>query len=108
MGKAVTVIAVGPVLGSMDSHEIETRLECTTNGFALTATITRSADYSGSALKNLLWRPRIELAVVLKKPNVIVEVTWKICLTTGADLNHAQTPPYSEQKYPITTVKTLQ
>src|SRR5437879_7547337 len=31
-GKAATVIALGPVLGSMDSHKVETDLACTTKG----------------------------------------------------------------------------
>lgn len=106
-GKAVTLVAVGPVLGSMDSREIETGLECTTNGFTLTATITRSADYHGAVQKSVLWRPRIELAVVFKKPEVIANVIWKARLTTGADLNHVETPPYPDQKYPITVMETL-
>lgn len=107
VGKAVTIIALGPVLGSMDLRTVETDLACTAKGFALTATITRSADFHGGVLKNVIWRPKIEIAVVLRQPEVIFEATWRMRLTTGAEAEHTQTPPYPEQKYPATVTKTV-
>ncbi len=106
-GKAVTVIALGPVLGSMDSPTVETDLACTAKGVVLTATITRSADYHGAAAKNVLWRPKIEIAVVLRQPEGIFEATWRMRLTTGAEMDHARTPSYPDQKYPITVTTTV-
>jgi hypothetical protein len=106
-GKAITVIALGPVLGSMDSPDVKTNLGCTAKGFVLTATLTRSANYTGAAAKNVLWRPRISIAAVLRQPEGTVEATWRMRLTTGREINHARTPPYTEQEYPITVTKTI-
>ena len=105
---AATIIAVGPVLGSMDSREVKTDLACTPEGVAVTATITRSADFHGSVLKNVIWRPRIEVAIIRRQPEVIFRGTWKMRLTTGTELYHAQTPPYSDQRYPLTLTKSIQ
>lgn len=105
--KVVTVIALGPVLGSMDSPKVETCLACTAKGVVLTATITRSADYHGAVLANIIWRPKIEIAVALRQPEIILATTWRMRLTTGAELAHAQTPPYPDQKYPITVTATV-
>jgi len=101
-GKAVTVIALGPVLGSMDSPDVKTDVACTRKGIRLTATVTRSADYHGGVRQNVLWRPKIEVVVVLRQPEVSFEAIWRMRLTTGAELDHAQTPPYPDRKYPIT------
>ena len=106
-GKAVMVIVPGPVLGSMDSHEIKTDLACTANGLVLTATITRSADYHGAVIKNVDWRPRIEMTVILRKPEVMLEAIWKMRLTNGDWVAHTQTPGYPEQTYPITMTATV-
>ena len=105
--KAATVIVIGPVLGSMDASDVKTDLSCTPQGIALTATITRSADYNGSTLANVLWRPRIELSVVFHSSPLVFEAIWKMRLTTGAEVDHARTPPYPEKSYPITLSTTL-
>jgi hypothetical protein len=105
--KKLAVIALGPVLGSMDSHEVETYLKCTEKGVALAIILTRSANYHGAHLKNVLWRPKIQLMMVLHQPGAIIETTWKMRLTTGADVHHAQFPPYSDQIFPIILSKTL-
>ncbi len=102
--KAVTVIAVGPVLDVTASPTLETDIACTPKGFALTTTITRTAV---AVLANVLWRPRITMTVVLHRPEVIFESTWKMRLPTGAEPDQVQTPPYSDQKYPITVAKTI-
>jgi hypothetical protein len=106
--KAITVIAYGPVLGSMDSRKLKTDLVCTANGFVLTATITRSANFNGAALQNVNWYPRITIAVVLHEPEVVFQTTWRMRLTTSAELDHAQTPPYPDQRYPITLTKMIE
>jgi hypothetical protein len=49
--RSVTVIAVGPILGSMDLQEVATSIQCTREGVGLTATITRSAEYHGGVKK---------------------------------------------------------
>lgn len=105
--KAVTLIAYGPVLGSMDSPNVEAELACTTKGFVLTAIITRSANYNGAVLQNVNWRPTVSLAVALLRPEVVVQTIWRMRLTTGSEVDHAQTPPYAGQKYPIRITKTI-
>ena len=107
LGKAVTVVAVGPVLGSWDSHTVETYVACTEKGMVLMATIMRFGDYPVSIRKNVLWRPKVEMVVVPRWPDVVVEATWKIRLITGTELDHARTPPYPDQSFPITTTTTL-
>jgi hypothetical protein len=106
-GKGVHVVVVGPPIGSMDSPDVRTDVSCTARGIALTATITRSADYHDSALKNAVFRPTIDLSVVLQQPDATFQATWKMRLTTGAELDHAQTPPYPEQNYPLTLTATI-
>lgn len=102
----VRAIAIGPVLDLVDSHKVETDLACTATGVRLTATITRFEEYY-EINKSIRWRPKIELEVVPLQPAVKFETTWRIRLTTGVELDHAQTPPYPDQKYPITVSKTL-
>jgi len=103
----IVVVALGPVLGSMDSHQVETDLKCTEKGLALTVMLTRSADYDGAHLKNVLWRPKIQLTMVLHQPEATLETMWNMRLTTGAQVHHAQFPPYSDQIFPIILSKTL-
>jgi hypothetical protein len=104
-GKAVTVIALGPLLGSMDSHDVKADLMCTPKGFALIATITRSGEYNGTAAKNVPWRPKITIVVVLKQSEAIFEAKWKMRVTTGAEITQTDGFPY--QKYPITVTKLI-
>ncbi len=51
---AVLIIAKGPVLGSMDSVVLAKDLICTRGRMALAVTITRSAEYRGATLKNVV------------------------------------------------------
>ncbi|MGH9823968.1 MAG: hypothetical protein ACREDR_12035, partial [Blastocatellia bacterium] len=61
----------------------------------------------GAAAKNVLWRPRIQIAAVPQLSKLTLKITWRLRLTTGQDMDQAQTPPYPEQKYPITLTKTF-
>jgi hypothetical protein len=105
--KTVTVIALGPVLGSMDAHEVKTDLACTPKGIVLTASLTRSANYNRTTAKNILRNPRISIEVVLLKPEVVLETVWRMQLTTGVEVDHARTPPFPEQKYPIRVTRIV-
>jgi hypothetical protein len=49
--KAITVIAIGPDLSSMDSRKVEADLACTKKGLMLTATITHSDEALGYFLQ---------------------------------------------------------
>jgi hypothetical protein len=103
----VTVIALGPILGAMDSREVKTDLACTPKGIVLTARISRSADFKGAVAANVSWRPEIEIGIVLRRPEVIIQTTWRMTLTTGEELDRATTPPYPENKYPVTVTKPI-
>ncbi|MGI8992531.1 MAG: hypothetical protein ACR2I2_23490 [Bryobacteraceae bacterium] len=107
-GKPVTIVAHGPILGSMDSPEVKTALACTPNGFRLTAMITRSAGFHGAALQNVNWRPKITIAFAGRQPEIVFQAVWRMRLSTGIELDHAQTPPYPNEKYPIIIAKTVQ
>jgi hypothetical protein len=91
----------------MDSRKIETDFSCTVNGVLLTATITRSANYAGAVQKNAAWRPQLNFTLLLHQSEVLVQVAWKMRLTTGAEVSHAETPSYSDQSYPITVTTVL-
>lgn len=106
-GKAVSIIVLGPVLGSMDSPEIETAMTCTWKGFLLTAIITRNADYNGALLANILWRPKIKITAVVLQPDINFKTIWRMRLATGVEVRHAQTPGYPAQHYPITESTTV-
>ena len=101
------IVAVGPVLGSLDSPDVEIRVFCTTKGFRLAATLTRFAPYSGGVLKNVLRRPEIRVAAILLRPEIAVEVEWRIRDSNGMELRHAKTPGYVELSYPITVSMTV-
>lgn len=105
--KTKSVVALGPILGSMDSAKVEAILTCTEKGFVLTAIITRSADYAGSATANIIWRPKIEIAVAARRPSVIAEATWRMRLSNGNEVRQARVPGYPDQLYPYTVKFTL-
>jgi hypothetical protein len=104
--KVVKLVLFGPVLGSMDSREVKTDFVETPRGCELVAGITRSAEYSGAVAKNVLWRPRIEVAATFRRAEVTFQAKWVMRLTTGTIVDHARTPPYPDQKYPITLTKS--
>ena len=105
--EAVTLVASGPVLGSMDSKQVHTELVCLPKGVAVTATLTRSAEYRGATTKNVLWEPRIEIVAVVRQPEVTFSATWKMRMSNGNELSHSRTPPYPEHEYPIVVTKII-
>ena len=105
--KEISLKVIGPILGSMDSRTIKTKVNCTTNGVELLAEITRSANYAGATLQNVLWRPQVTFIITSRTPNLVFQATWQMRLTTGEVLSHAETPPYPDQKYPITVTGTI-
>ena len=100
--RVTTITAFGPMLGSMDSGDVNVSVACSATGFALTALITRSEDYNGAVLANILWRPKITLRVVRPRPEMTMDAVWTMRSTSGAQLARARTPPYLELKYPFT------
>jgi hypothetical protein len=36
-----------------------------------------------------------------------VSITWRMHLTTGGEVDRAQTPPYQYQNYPVTVTRTI-
>jgi hypothetical protein len=103
--KTLAVIAYGPILGSaMNSPNVETDLACTPQGFTLGVTIMHLGD--GDALKNALWRPKITLHLVLWR-DTFLKMVWRMRRPNGTQVDHAQTPPYPEQRYPVVVIKTL-
>jgi hypothetical protein len=105
--KEITIVARGPVLGSMDSEKLNTDLACSTDGFALTATITRSANYHGAIRQNVLWSPEIIIVIMPSQPAVVAQTVWKMRLSNGKEVGQARTPPYLQQDYPIIVKKTV-
>jgi hypothetical protein len=103
----LTVVALGPILGSMDSHDLKPRVDCSASGLTITIDVTRSAHYDGAAAKNVLWRPRVELRVASPHDRASLEVRWTMRLSTGVELKHARTPPYREQTFPLSVKKEL-
>ena len=103
----VTITAVGPALGSMDSRNLETDLSCSPEGVILTATIVRSADFQGAALKNVLWRPKISVTFSLRRDPALFRLSWAMRLTTGAAVSRAATPPFAERSYPVALEKMM-
>jgi hypothetical protein len=105
-GVVSMIVAYGPILASgMDSRDIKTKVVCTGRGFRLEATIVRFAE--ADVLKNVLWRPRIELTVFPRQAEVVVQTVWKMRMTDRKELDHARTPPYPEQRYPITVTRIV-
>lgn len=104
--RMTTITALGPLVGAMDSGDINLAVTCTFTGFVLNVQMTRSKEYNEAVLANIFWHPKIMVAVAATQPEVTMSVVWSIRTTTGASLGHARTPPYPELQYPI-TVTTL-
>jgi len=102
-----TLIAIGPVLGSMDSRDVATDVAYSGGRLTLTATITRSADYQGGVHKNVLWRPRISVLLAPQRARLTFRVVWRMRLTTGAEVAHTRMPPYPPQTYPLVVTKRV-
>lgn len=64
----IAVVARGQILGSMDSRKPTTGLTCTNDGLAVTATITRSANYRGAVRQNVLWVPTLSMVITPAAP----------------------------------------
>lgn len=103
----ITVIARGPILGSMDSEDVSTYLACTHAGFVLTATIVRSAQYRGAVRQNVPWRPVITVVLRPLPGELSFESIWRMKLTNGKTVDRAQTPSHPEQRYPFSVRTTL-
>jgi hypothetical protein len=101
------IVAVGPVLGAMDSLTVHTDVRCSTTGIGLRVVLTRSAQFYGDVTKNAPWRPLVVMTLQLKRPVAALEVVWKMRLTTGTRVTRATTPGYREQHYPIVLTKNL-
>lgn len=106
-GEVLTLVAYGPILGSMDSPAVNTQLLCTEAGVRLVATISRSEHYTGAALQNQLWRPQIGIMVTLRSSEVGIESIWQMQLTNGKKVARARTHPYPGQVYPVKVSLTL-
>jgi hypothetical protein len=106
MGKTLSVVFFGPVLGSMDSNEQPTGLACTDNGVVVTMSIEHRGD---SAQKNILWRPRVEVELSLHQQQVVVEGKWIMRDSNGGGevylTNGWRVGPL--QKFPVTIEKTI-
>lgn len=106
--RVVKVIILGPVLGSMDSRNVKTHVICSGKGFVLTATITRSANYNGSALQNILWQPEIEVSVRLRQSQAVCRTVWRMRLTNGTWINRSHPSEFPDyQRYPLTLTKAI-
>ena len=103
----ITVVARGPVLGSMDSEELNTDLTCAKDGLVLTATITRSANYHGAVRQNQLWFPQITIVGVPLTPEMVFQTIWRMRLTDGTVVERSRTPPFPEKRYPITLTRKV-
>src|SRR5207248_2247885 len=94
--RMLSITVHGPVLGSMDSPQVETAFSCTKHGFVLTATVTRSANYHGAVRQNQLWSPIISIAVAPRRSEVMFHSVWQMRLSDGQFVSRARTPPYPE------------
>lgn len=103
-----TAMAVGPVLGSMDSKDVETTLACDAKGVMVTATTIRSAAYGGATQKNVLWRPRLEIVLAPRRSGTVLTTIWKMRLDTGVEARHTRMPPYPEMSYPVAVTTRIQ
>jgi len=103
--RTLTVITHGPVLASAnEAPEVKTEVACTTRGVTLNLTIMHISD--GGAAKNALWRPKVSVILVLRQ-DVVFQTAWRMRRPNGAEVDHTQTPPYPDQRYPIVMTTTL-
>ncbi len=106
-GKLIAVVSHGPVLGSMDSPKLEVKFTCTPKGINATATVSRSENYVGAALQNVLWRPRLTIHLSPTAKESVLDVVWRMRLSNGKQLEKSETPPYQTEQYPASTITVL-
>ena len=97
---AAVVHVQGPILGSMDSRAISLKPSCVSEGVLIEATISRSAQFTGAAAKNVLWRPIVAVTVSPYRSGSKLQVSWKMKTTDGRTLTEAQTVPFAVTTYP--------
>ena len=103
----LTLIALGPVLAGMDSKDIQLESSCGPGGVVLTATILRSAEYQGAALKYALWRPEVAIELSFLQAALSLSTIWKMRLTDGTVVSQADTPPLPVTHYPLTLTRNF-
>jgi hypothetical protein len=96
----MTALALGPVLGTMDSTDLEFQYACTPNSLEIVVTIRRSSEQSDS-LKFGVWRPKIALKLADPKSGRFLYVTWKMQTPDGHQIVHGDLPTGLRQTYPI-------
>lgn len=102
-GDSQMVVAIGPLLGSMDSPDVKTNVACSADGdVTISAMISRSHNFTGSVTRSISWRPKLTFAVSPIKPSTRVSVVWTMSLDSGSPVHITVTPPFDLQVYPIT------
>ena len=60
-----------------------------------------------SVAKNVLWSPKIEIAVAPTQSAYMLDVTWVMHLSNGVVVHHALPPPYPALDFQITVSNTF-
>lgn len=96
-----SITIIGPVLGSMESKAVVPSWDCDGDALELRATIIRDARYPSSFLKNVPWRPRFDLTIVLKAESFAFALEFNMVSSDGAPVRRARKAPADEIAYPI-------
>ncbi len=103
----ISLAAIGPVLGNMDSDVLMLHPACEARGLVLTSTITRSADYYGGVQKFAPWRPELDMQIVQAERGAVVTVVWKMRLISGIEVQRGDLPTGLGYDFPITSRLSL-
>jgi len=115
---AIHVTAEGPILDSIASTQVTTRIDCTEWEVQITADIWqsektdaehewKSAGYTGNFAKETLWRPAYDFNLVTSTPSVPLHFEWKLHDKNGALLSQTQMHGVPEQNFPLILDKEI-
>ncbi len=106
MANSVHLLAVGPVLGSMDGRAIAFTADCSSGNVHVSATVVRASGYVGAVLKFAMWRPlvRLDFPGVAKYPKM--SLTWRMVSDAGEIIPEGDLPTGVKQHYPFTLTVT--
>jgi len=92
----------------MDSRDVDVGLRCNDAGILLTATIARTEQFRDAVLKNVIWRPRIDLEITPFVETASISVQWRMRATeTAKEIRQAKTPPYPLMTFPLISTQSI-
>jgi hypothetical protein len=104
------ILIVGPTLGSMDSDDETSEIQCAEKGVVVVTNLTRSIFALDGLVPghNSRWRPTLAFSLARASQPITVEARWNMRASVlRFSLDHAGLPPAAELAYPVVVTTTI-